>query len=93
MISIYAWKLLTSEKDYTLEPIGLPSHIKSLNDLSLHWPQGVYTTFRTFNHNKVLPLDMHFSRLEESAKLIGKPVILNRDFIRLALSDFLVHSL
>lgn len=35
-------------------------------------PEGAYTTFRTYNSNRVLRLAQHFRRLEESAALMGQ---------------------
>lgn len=35
-------------------------------------PEGAYTTFRTYHHDRVLRLGQHFRRLEESALLMGQ---------------------
>jgi branched-chain amino acid aminotransferase len=54
----------------------------TLDDLSDSLPEGVYTTFRTFKHTKAIYLDAHFGRLEESAGLLGHPLILDRQLLR-----------
>jgi branched-chain amino acid aminotransferase len=82
MNKIWAWKLIPTDGDYTLEPLSQFTNFQSLNELSENLPQGVYTTFRTFNHNKVLSMESHFSRLEESAQLAGRPIALKREAIR-----------
>jgi branched-chain amino acid aminotransferase len=59
-----------------------------LNEISAKLPPGVYTTFRTFECNKVLPLEPQFGRLEESAALMNVSVaLLDRNHIRAALRD------
>ena len=50
-------------------------------------PDGAYTTFRTYDHNKVIRLDDHLGRLEETARLAHKPVALERLRLREALRN------
>jgi len=50
-------------------------------------PAGVYTTFRTYNHNRVLRLHEHFDRLVESAKLQEVIVLLNQGAVRAGLQE------
>lgn len=45
-------------------------------------PSGVYTVSRTYDTDKVILLDAHFDRLEESANLEGIPLHLNRPALR-----------
>jgi branched-chain amino acid aminotransferase len=61
-----------------------------LNEISAKLPPGVYTTFRTFECHKVLPLEPQFGRLEESAALMNVSVaLLDRNHIRAALREAL----
>lgn len=54
-------------------------------------PSGAYTTFRTYDGNRVLRLEQHLARLEESIALMGRPSHINRELayqtIRMALCD------
>ncbi len=69
---------------------GKPSAIAHLPELSAgtldevtrQLPAGVYTTFRTYQKTSVLLLQEHFDRLEESARLIGARIRLERNLIR-----------
>jgi branched-chain amino acid aminotransferase len=54
----------------------------SLDEASLHLPSGAYTTFRTYHHDQAFHIDDHLNRLEESARLTGRQVALDRDQIR-----------
>lgn len=55
---------------------------KTLDEVSIFLPAGVYTTFRTYKDQKVLFLSKHFDRLERSAQLINNPVYLDRVNLR-----------
>ncbi len=74
---------------HRLENIG---KYGSINDVQMNLPEGVYTTFRTYQKTKVLNLEAHLNRLEESAALLGRPLVLNRAVIRGALRSILQES-
>lgn len=61
----------------------------SLDDATRRLPSGGYTTLRTFQTNKVLRLNEHFERLEVTARLAGKPVLINRERVRQDLNNLL----
>jgi branched-chain amino acid aminotransferase len=44
----------------------------TMRDASAHLPQGAYTTFRTYDGNRVLRLGQHVQRLRETLVLEGK---------------------
>jgi branched-subunit amino acid aminotransferase/4-amino-4-deoxychorismate lyase len=44
---------------------------RTVHDLLDDLPLGVYTSFRTFEHDKFLYLDAHLNRLDESMALLG----------------------
>jgi branched-chain amino acid aminotransferase len=54
----------------------------SLDEISNRLPAGAYTTFRTFQQTKALRLDDHFKRLEETARLAGHTITLDRTSLR-----------
>jgi branched-chain amino acid aminotransferase len=54
----------------------------SLRDASRDLPSGAYTTFRTYDGRRVLRLDQHRRRLEESAALEGRPGHLDPGLVR-----------
>jgi branched-chain amino acid aminotransferase len=87
MEQILVWKLDQSKK--TFESIHFNNYLKSLDEVSKNIPQGAYTTFRTFNHNQVIHLQDHFSRLEETARLAKANVPVDQMIIR----DCLRHAI
>jgi len=64
----------------------------SMDEATRHLPQGGYTTFRTYDHRRVLRFADHIQRLETAARLAGKPIILNEDQIRQDLRKILQHA-
>lgn len=86
MANIAVWKLLeTQNSHYLPSAVNFNHGTTSLNAVSRQLPGGVYTTFRTFEGNKVLSLSEHIARLEESAALVGWPVALDPQALRTAL--------
>lgn len=66
-------------------PVQLDTAPGSLDESSKMLPGGGYTTFRTFGANRVMQFDSHIARLEETARLAGKPVTLPATHVRAAL--------
>lgn len=66
--------------------------VRSLAEAVTHEPRGVYTVARTFYGNRALLLDAHLDRLEESAQLVGIPLRLDRDRLRVALRELITHA-
>jgi branched-chain amino acid aminotransferase len=54
----------------------------SLDEGARLLPAGGYTTFRTFGRTHVLRLQNHFQRLEETARLAGKAVLIDQSRLR-----------
>jgi|WetSurMetagenome_2_1015567.scaffolds.fasta_scaffold18501_4 branched-chain amino acid aminotransferase len=90
MSNVKIWRI--SPVDYNLDLVELPERApQSINEAAKRLPQGVYTTFRTFKCGKTLPLEPHFIRLEESARLINKSIALNHQRIKDHLRDCMNH--
>lgn len=70
MSNVAIWKMTASDPA-RLEEVRLSPEPVSLNAASRLLPGGVYTTFRTFDGHKMLPLEDHIHRLEESAALVN----------------------
>ena len=88
--NIGLWKLGSSrDKPFALQEIHLDLAVTDLNAVSLATPGGVYTTFRTYEGSKILPLDDQITRLEESARLIGTSLCLDEAILRAALRQVL----
>jgi len=84
------WRVLDPGRSSKIERVTNVGHLFTLNEISAKLPPGVYTTFRTFECNKVLPLEPQFGRLEESAALMNVSVaLLDRNHIRAALREAL----
>jgi branched-chain amino acid aminotransferase len=94
MSDLAIYKLIISENGpVKLKDLPIPTRRLSLNSASRLLPGGVYTTFRTFEGNKVLPLQHHLDRLEASAALLGHEIRLDETIIyngiRAAITDYL----
>lgn len=61
----------------------------TLSEAVEYEPEGIYTVARTYTGNRVLCLDVHLDRLEESARLENIPLQLDRDALRRGLRDVL----
>lgn len=77
-----AWEVFKEGVEFSIKPVVFNGTVTNLNDVSKILPAGGYTTFRTFDHLKVIELEKHLSRLEETARLSDRPVSINRDAIR-----------
>ena len=85
---VTAWQI-KPENGSLLEPVVLKPAPLSLDQGTRLLPGGGYTTFRTFGRFRVLRLEEHFLRLEETARLAGKLVQLDREKISLGLHQAL----
>lgn len=68
----------------------LPRMPRSLDEASRQLPDGVYTTFRTYQKNYIVHLYDHFDRLENSARLTGHDLSLDGERVRLELRKILL---
>jgi len=84
---ILVWKLNLENDQYHKTRITFKKIPVNLNEVSKLLPGGAYTTFRTFNHNQVLSLNAHFSRLKETAFLVKKEIAINSESLRVALRE------
>ncbi|MGB2909290.1 MAG: aminotransferase class IV, partial [Anaerolineales bacterium] len=82
-----AWKAVYWESKTEFIKFDIPVGWDTLDAVTMHLPGGAYTTFRTYDHNKVIRLDDHLGRLEETARLAHKPVTLERFRLREALRN------
>ncbi len=88
MNKIASWKLkISSHNMFQLEEIAFEKPPESLNEVSRQIPGGVYTTFRTYDGKKVLLLDKHIHRLEESAQIVDFPLVIDQLCIKSALNQ------
>ncbi|MCL4562394.1 MAG: aminotransferase class IV [Chloroflexi bacterium] len=85
---LMTWKIAAGEKS-PLQLVDPQYQASTLDQLSQILPMGVYTTFRTFDRVRALCLDDHFSRLEESARLVHKPIQLERSRLRRVIREAL----
>jgi branched-chain amino acid aminotransferase len=83
-MTVICWKCNSEKNRYWLEKVN---EAENLDEASGRLASGVYTTFRTYQHNKALRLEDHFDRLEKSAALQGKPIAFERYLLRKALRD------
>lgn len=85
-MSVSVWKLTFNNQNFELTYVG-----KSVNldEASGKLAQGVFTTFRTYQHSKVLRFEDHVDRLESSSSLQGKSLSLDRILLRSAIKEVL----
>ena len=62
---------------------------RTMREASADLPEGAYTTFRTYDGNRLLRLDQHIRRLEESVALMGRPARLDPLAVRQGISHAL----
>ncbi|MGB0387847.1 MAG: aminotransferase class IV [Ardenticatenaceae bacterium] len=62
--------------------LSAPREAKNLSETGSFLPEGAYTTLRTYRYTGLILLDHHFDRLENTARLLGYPVQLNRSALR-----------
>lgn len=53
------------------QQLPVPAHTHTVHELFDDMPLGVYSSFRTFDHNKFLGLEDHLQRTEQSMRLLG----------------------
>ncbi len=78
-----------------LTPGGLeptPYRAESLAEAVHFEPSGVYTVGRTYRRFYVLKFDAHLNRLEESARLTGGSITLDRPALRAALRQLIEQA-
>lgn len=84
---------LYSEFNLSLKDIPeFASAPATLDAVSLQLPVGVYTTFRTFPGSRVLRLNDHFRRLENSMALIGGDLQIKDGEFRKVIADLFRNS-
>ena len=82
MPKLTIWKIIIYEKENVrLEKVSLKTQPASLNSASTLLPRGVYTTMRTYEGSKVLPLASHLGRLETSAELLGHSISIPHEIL------------
>lgn len=82
MANVVVWKLGPAG---ALEAVAITPEPVKLDDASERLPGGAYTTFRTFDDNRILHLQQHFDRLAETAQLARRPVRLDVTAVRAGL--------
>lgn len=87
-VNIAVWKLSAQGQD---PAVRQALTALTLDEAARQMPGGAYTTFRTFQRSRVLRLSEHFLRLEETARLAGYPLVVDRERIRAALQQAIAN--
>ena len=82
MAKITLWKLTHQAGNQTISELKVADDLETLDDVSVRIPDGAYTTLRTFLGRKVVRLEDHLKRLDETALLSGKKIPIDHDLIR-----------
>jgi branched-chain amino acid aminotransferase len=92
MPEIEVWRAkFDLQGSFQLERVNLLPSPRSFDEASQMLPPGVYTTFRTFDGDKILSLQNQVNRLEESANLEGCLIRVGLEPLRRALCE-VVHA-
>ncbi|MFC2055536.1 aminotransferase class IV [Chloroflexota bacterium] len=86
-MKIRIWRACIEDKSQDLIERNFPEDLDTFDAITMSIPGGAYTTFRTYDHKKVIRLDDHLGRLEETARLTHKPVTLEQLRLREALRN------
>lgn len=78
---VQVWKLNGKYEILSGEELPI-SPDANLDQISKLLPGGAYTTFRTYDHYKIVSLENHFLRLEETAALAGQPIRIDYEKLR-----------
>jgi branched-chain amino acid aminotransferase len=91
-MAIYTWKLILQHSQFSLEDVTDEYPGSSLDEISSLLPQGAYTTFRTYFHNRILRFNDHLQRLTDSAIRANTPVSIDRDHFHAGLREILLRN-
>ena len=91
-IPVAVWVTRLDSADIEIHPVSLPASIVSLDAASSSLPGGAYTTLRTYQGDRTLPLKDQLQRLEQSARLAGKPIQLDELGLRSALRSAIAQA-
>jgi branched-chain amino acid aminotransferase len=83
--SVAVWATRLDSDKVDLNPVQLPETMAGLDAVSASLPGGAYTTIRTYQGAKLIRLQDQVLRLEQSARLAGKPLRLDEARLRLML--------
>jgi len=87
---IVTWKL-NPQSDTRPMILTLSPQPKSLDEGTRLLPSGGYTTLRTYHVDRVIKLNEHFRRLEETARLSGKSFDVDYNLLRRSLRWIVEH--
>jgi branched-chain amino acid aminotransferase len=86
---ILVWKITPGDNGLTVDRYDLGKPVNSLDKASSILPGGAYTTLRTYARTKVMCLDDHLRRIEESAQSVSEGIHPQVTALRAALHQIL----
>lgn len=92
-MTVKIWEIeIQDSKGVLKEDLSEKWSSATMDDVTRELPTGAYTTFRTYNHHYVINIEIHLDRLEETASLAKKPILLQRSAIRRCIREALEIS-
>jgi branched-chain amino acid aminotransferase len=79
---ILVWKVSLIGQDGCIKPLDINLGLRTFNQITETLPDGAYTTLRTYQGDKVLHLESHIQRLENTSEIVGDPVRIERAKLR-----------
>ena len=83
------WKLTPAPTGYQISAFFADQAFSTLDEVSLHLPNGAYTTFRTYAHTQAFRLEDHFNRMNDSAQRSSNPIRIHPDEVRASIRTVL----
>lgn len=87
MMKVMTLRAVPYENGYVINEMSHLAELKSLDEISKELPEGVYSTFRTFQHDGVLDFGAHIRRLKESARLSKHEIAIHEASLREAIRN------
>jgi len=91
-MSTCLWKIGMISDGVWSPAVQIPVQVAFFDEIASMLPDGAYTTLCTFHKNMALNLESHFMRLEETSRLLGQPIRLDRSALRAAIRGVVLHS-
>ena len=88
---VAVWVTRLDIEKIEIRPVILDDNTIGLDAVTTSLPGGAYTTLRTYQGNQVLRLRDQVVRLEQSARLAGKPFIIDESKLRLVLRSVIAQ--
>lgn len=89
---VAVWLTRLNSEEVAIHSVQLQPDLTGLDAVSASLPGGAYTTIRTYQGDRLIRVLDQVQRLEQSARLAGKPAQLDEARLRLALRSAMAQT-